>query len=186
MPYLSVLADFRNNVRSHARELKAIKILGECDKLRDDILPNVGVRLEDHDGKQTLCEYIVTVGCCFSNYVHLRLLGFSIPIACYIHYLSVWWFILLHLSIFQLWISTILDFIYRCYMCAPFVVWWMVRWYCNPSSVPCTFTTLMSAVTLEIGPCGTTLSHIAVKRVKEVTNYYLLLKFIPLLLWKQV
>jgi cysteinyl-tRNA synthetase len=63
MPYLSVLADFRNNVRSHARELKASKILGECDKLRDDILPNVGVRLEDHDGKQTLCEYAVTVGC---------------------------------------------------------------------------------------------------------------------------
>jgi len=49
MPYLSVLADFRNNVRSHARELKASKILEECDKLRDDILPNVGVRLEDHD-----------------------------------------------------------------------------------------------------------------------------------------
>lgn len=49
MPYLSVLADFRNNVRSHARELKATKILEECDKLRDDILPNVGVRLEDHD-----------------------------------------------------------------------------------------------------------------------------------------
>jgi cysteinyl-tRNA synthetase len=57
MPYLSVLADFRNNVRSHARELKASKILGECDKLRDDILPNVGVRLEDRDGKQTLCKY---------------------------------------------------------------------------------------------------------------------------------
>jgi len=49
MPYLSVLADFRNNVRSHARELKATKILEECDKLRDDVLPNVGVRLEDHD-----------------------------------------------------------------------------------------------------------------------------------------
>jgi cysteinyl-tRNA synthetase len=62
MPYLSVLADFRNNVRSHARELKASKILEECDKLRDDILPNVGVRLEDHDGKRTLCEYAATVG----------------------------------------------------------------------------------------------------------------------------
>ena len=62
IPYLSVLADFRNNVRSHARELKASKILEECDKLRDDILPNVGVRLEDHDGKQTLCEYAATVG----------------------------------------------------------------------------------------------------------------------------
>ena len=61
MPYLSVLADFRNNVRSHARELKASKILEECDKLRDDILPSVGVRLEDHDGKQTLCAYAATV-----------------------------------------------------------------------------------------------------------------------------
>lgn len=47
MPYLEILANFREKVRNCAKELKANDILQECDKLRDDILPNVGVRLED-------------------------------------------------------------------------------------------------------------------------------------------
>ncbi|KOC66183.1 Cysteine--tRNA ligase, cytoplasmic [Habropoda laboriosa] len=47
MPYLEILASFREKVRSHAKTLKASSILEECDKLRDDILPDVGVRLED-------------------------------------------------------------------------------------------------------------------------------------------
>ncbi|CAK9804730.1 Cysteine--tRNA ligase, cytoplasmic [Anthophora plagiata] len=47
MPYLEILANFREKVRSHAKTLKASNILEECDKLRDDILPDVGVRLED-------------------------------------------------------------------------------------------------------------------------------------------
>jgi len=34
-----------NNVCASAHE-----ILKVCDKVRDDILPNLGVRLEDHDG----------------------------------------------------------------------------------------------------------------------------------------
>lgn len=50
MPYLSILADFRDNIRVHARTLKATDILTECDKLRDEVLPNVGVRLEDREG----------------------------------------------------------------------------------------------------------------------------------------
>lgn len=50
MPYLSIMADFRDSVRSHARQLKATDILRVCDRLRDDILPNVGVRLEDQEG----------------------------------------------------------------------------------------------------------------------------------------
>lgn len=51
MPYLKILADFRENVRTEARTLKAGSILKECDLLRDDILPNVGVRLEDKESK---------------------------------------------------------------------------------------------------------------------------------------
>ena len=51
MPYLSLLAEFRDNIRNHARQLKATDILNECDRLRDDILPNVGVRLEDREGE---------------------------------------------------------------------------------------------------------------------------------------
>lgn len=51
MPYLSVLSEFRDTVRLEARQLKASNILVECDKLRDDILPNLGVRIEDIEGK---------------------------------------------------------------------------------------------------------------------------------------
>lgn len=47
MPYLEILASFRDKVRNCAKTLKANDILRECDVLRDDILPNVGVRLED-------------------------------------------------------------------------------------------------------------------------------------------
>lgn len=47
MPYLDILANFREKVRNCAKTLKANDILQECDMLRDDILPNVGVRLED-------------------------------------------------------------------------------------------------------------------------------------------
>ena len=47
MPYLNAMADFRDNVRRAARELKAVEILQECDRLRDDVLPDLGVRLED-------------------------------------------------------------------------------------------------------------------------------------------
>lgn len=47
MPYLEILANFREKVRNCAKTLKANDILQECDALRDDILPNIGVRLED-------------------------------------------------------------------------------------------------------------------------------------------
>ncbi|KAJ3640885.1 hypothetical protein Zmor_027419 [Zophobas morio] len=50
LPYLEILADFRDKVRTTARSIKATEILQECDKLRDDTLPNVGVRLEDREG----------------------------------------------------------------------------------------------------------------------------------------
>lgn len=50
MPYLTPLADFRNSIREQARVLKATEILKLCDQLRDDVLPNLGVRLEDREG----------------------------------------------------------------------------------------------------------------------------------------
>ncbi|CAH1954638.1 unnamed protein product [Acanthoscelides obtectus] len=50
MPYLSILAEFRDNIRNSARKLKATEILKECDNLRDEVLPNIGVRLEDREG----------------------------------------------------------------------------------------------------------------------------------------
>lgn len=51
MPHVTVLAEFRHSVRQEARLLKASKILQECDKLRDNVLPSLGVRLEDQEGK---------------------------------------------------------------------------------------------------------------------------------------
>lgn len=52
MPYVNVLSEFRDNVRSLARQLKAFNILQLCDELRDNILPSIGVRLEDAEGKK--------------------------------------------------------------------------------------------------------------------------------------
>ncbi|KAK9503324.1 hypothetical protein O3M35_011923 [Rhynocoris fuscipes] len=52
MPFLRILGDFRDDVRGEARKLKAQSILTLCDSIRDDILPNVGVRLEDREGKK--------------------------------------------------------------------------------------------------------------------------------------
>lgn len=57
MPYLSVMADFRGAVRKSAREVKATEILQLCDKLRDDILPNLGVRLEDNEASKLIDNY---------------------------------------------------------------------------------------------------------------------------------
>lgn len=50
MPYLSALSQFRDAVRENARDLKATEILNLCDQLRDEVLPNLGVRLEDREG----------------------------------------------------------------------------------------------------------------------------------------
>uniref|UniRef100_A0A1Q3F0D5 Cysteine--tRNA ligase, cytoplasmic n=1 Tax=Culex tarsalis TaxID=7177 RepID=A0A1Q3F0D5_CULTA len=50
MPYLAALSEFRTAVREQARTLKASAILALCDQIRDDTLPNLGVRLEDRDG----------------------------------------------------------------------------------------------------------------------------------------
>lgn len=50
MPYLTALSQFRDAVRENARDLKATEILKLCDRLRDEVLPNLGVRLEDREG----------------------------------------------------------------------------------------------------------------------------------------
>lgn len=50
MPYVQLLADFRDDIRSIAREEKETRILQACDKLRDESLPELGVKLEDVEG----------------------------------------------------------------------------------------------------------------------------------------
>jgi cysteinyl-tRNA synthetase len=54
MPYLDAFAKFRDDVRQVARDQKSSAILKLCDAVRDDILPNLGVRLEDHEGQDTV------------------------------------------------------------------------------------------------------------------------------------
>lgn len=58
MPYLTVLADFREKMRLIGMETadkdSKLKIMKACDELRDDILPSYGVRLEDRDGRTRL------------------------------------------------------------------------------------------------------------------------------------
>ncbi|XP_028156308.1 cysteine--tRNA ligase, cytoplasmic isoform X4 [Ostrinia furnacalis] len=47
MPYLEALSTFRASVRDAARSAKAPEVLALCDALRDSVLPELGVRLED-------------------------------------------------------------------------------------------------------------------------------------------
>ncbi|GIY91364.1 cysteine--tRNA ligase, cytoplasmic [Caerostris extrusa] len=58
MPYLKTLADFRENIRQQAKEIKATVILKQCDELRDDVLPILGVRLEDQEGMKTAIKLV--------------------------------------------------------------------------------------------------------------------------------
>nr|CAG4639005.1 EOG090X02DZ [Daphnia magna] len=52
MPILGALADFREEVRKEARQLHATRVLELCDQIRDDVLPNLGVRLEDRENQR--------------------------------------------------------------------------------------------------------------------------------------
>lgn len=58
MPYLTALSQFRDAVRENARDLKAVQILQLCDQLRDEVLPNVGVRLEDREGSASAVKLV--------------------------------------------------------------------------------------------------------------------------------
>ena len=51
MPYLSCVADFRKAVREVASKEKSATTLQLCDALRDDVLPLLGVRMEDVEGE---------------------------------------------------------------------------------------------------------------------------------------
>lgn len=50
IPFLEILSSSRDQIRLHARKLKASDILKECDRLRDEVLPNLGVKFEDEEG----------------------------------------------------------------------------------------------------------------------------------------
>ncbi|XP_066919805.1 cysteine--tRNA ligase, cytoplasmic-like isoform X2 [Clytia hemisphaerica] len=50
MPFINVMAEFREDVRKIAREEKVTGILRLCDDVRDDKLVEIGVKLEDQEG----------------------------------------------------------------------------------------------------------------------------------------
>jgi len=58
MPLLQVLAEFRGAVRQDARQRQATEILERCDALRDDILPNLGIRLEDRENQPAALKFV--------------------------------------------------------------------------------------------------------------------------------
>ncbi|XP_049574006.1 cysteine--tRNA ligase, cytoplasmic isoform X1 [Syngnathus scovelli] len=58
MPYLSVLSTFREQVRIIARQQKVMELLVLCDDVRDVKLPELGVRLEDHEGLPTVVKLV--------------------------------------------------------------------------------------------------------------------------------
>ncbi|RWS31740.1 cysteine--tRNA ligase: cytoplasmic-like protein [Leptotrombidium deliense] len=57
MPLLEVLCNFREDMRSIAKDSKINQILQKCDELRDDILPNLGIKIEDKE----VCGVVKTV-----------------------------------------------------------------------------------------------------------------------------
>lgn len=51
MPFLDCVADFRKAIRKNAAVKKDVESLRLCDELRDDVLPYLGVRMEDIDSR---------------------------------------------------------------------------------------------------------------------------------------
>lgn len=53
------MSDFRDSIRSIVRSSAPKEdILILCDKLRNDVLPNIGVRLEDVEGKPAAIKFV--------------------------------------------------------------------------------------------------------------------------------
>jgi cysteinyl-tRNA synthetase len=53
-PVLDALIDFRSSVRDKARAKDVSGVLQECDAFRDDVLPPLGIRLEDKTGGKSV------------------------------------------------------------------------------------------------------------------------------------
>ena len=53
IPFINAITDFRGEVKESCIANKDVKkILNIYDKLRDDVLPNLGVRIEDKENKE--------------------------------------------------------------------------------------------------------------------------------------
>eukprot|EP00744_Colponema_vietnamica_P004930 GILI01007292.1.p1 GENE.GILI01007292.1~~GILI01007292.1.p1 ORF type:complete len:695 (-),score=255.22 GILI01007292.1:212-2137(-) len=56
-PFLDAFASFRDKIRAAARAKDFGKVLSVCDEVRDDVLPCLGVRLEDRPDGQAVWKY---------------------------------------------------------------------------------------------------------------------------------
>lgn len=54
LPYVEVIAALREEIRHKAKELKNKELFALCDRIRDDILPELGVRMEDYETESGL------------------------------------------------------------------------------------------------------------------------------------
>ena len=54
MPYVEAFSSFRDEVRDISRQSKNVEILRLCDAVRDDVLPELGVKLEDREGAKAI------------------------------------------------------------------------------------------------------------------------------------
>ena len=46
-PFMNALTSFRHSVRSLALASKDVPVLQECDRVRDEVLPPLGIQLDD-------------------------------------------------------------------------------------------------------------------------------------------
>jgi cysteinyl-tRNA synthetase len=46
-PFVDIISKFRDSIKSAAADKDHVKVLKACDELRDEILPDLGVKLED-------------------------------------------------------------------------------------------------------------------------------------------
>lgn len=58
LPVAKALAQFRDSVRQIARENKTVSLLQLCDALRDEILPELGIRIEDGEGSSSAVKLV--------------------------------------------------------------------------------------------------------------------------------
>ena len=66
-------AGHAGNVRGLAREVKAGNIVAECDTLRDVVLPDLGVWLEDKEGEPTVIKQVPVMALVLPDMTHLVL-----------------------------------------------------------------------------------------------------------------
>ncbi|XP_062513505.1 cysteine--tRNA ligase, cytoplasmic-like [Corticium candelabrum] len=57
-PFVSAFAQFRDEVRAIGRQEKVNSLLQACDNVRDEVLPLLGVRLEDLEGKPAVVKFV--------------------------------------------------------------------------------------------------------------------------------